>query len=157
MGNNLTSTMSCWPGMSASLPTRYPSLLGDRVFDDFFKSVRQELGSLTKQTTQGYPVADIYTNDDGATVLEFALAGFSREDLEIDVKPEKQTITVRAKGVKEDTLGGRRIARRAFEKVYVNYNNNLDLTAASATFENGLLSVTVPQRPEVKPVSIKIE
>jgi HSP20 family molecular chaperone IbpA len=44
-----------------------------------------------------------------------------------------------------------------FEKTYVNYDDNLDLTQASATFENGLLSVRVPQRPEVKPVSISIE
>jgi HSP20 family molecular chaperone IbpA len=101
-------------------------------------------------------VADIFTDDDGNTVMEFALAGFSKKDLQVDVKPEKQTITVAA-NVEGGDNSGRRIARRAFQKTFVNYDSNLDLASASASFENGLLRITVPQRPEVQPVTIKIK
>ena len=73
-----------------------PSLLGSRVFDDVFDSFFNDFPTLLKQTTQGYPVADIYRNENGDTILEFALAGFSKEELAIDIKPEKRSITVRA-------------------------------------------------------------
>ena len=131
-----------------------PSLLGSRVFDDVFDNFFNDFPTLLRQTTQGYPVADIYGNEDGDTVLEFALAGFSKENLSIDV----QSITVRADtNLEEGDDANRRIARRSFEKTYVNYDNNLDLSAISADFENGLLTIVVPRRPEAKPIAIKIK
>jgi HSP20 family molecular chaperone IbpA len=122
------------PVTSASY-SRFPSLLGRGVFDDFFDSFFQDFGSLQRRSTQGYPVADIFTDDDGNTVMEFALAA----------------------NVEGGDNSGRRIARRAFQKTFVNYDSNLDLASASAFFENGLLRITVPQRPEVQPVTIKIK
>jgi HSP20 family molecular chaperone IbpA len=87
--------------------------------------------------------------------MEFALAGFQKSDLTIEVKPEKRSITVSAQAEGENETG-RRIARRSFSKTYVNYDDNLDLSEAQAKFEDGLLTVTVPTRPEVKPLSIEI-
>ena len=135
-----------------------PSLLGSRVFDDVFDNFFNDFPTLLRQTTQGYPVADIYGNEDGDTGLEFALAGFSKENLSIDVQTEKRSITVRANtNLEEGDDSNRRIARRSFEKTYVNYDNNLDLSAISADFENGLLTIVVPRRPEAKPIAIKIK
>ena len=132
-----------------------PSLLGSRVFDDVFDNFFNDFPTLLRQTTQGYPVADIYGNENGDTVLEFALAGFSKANLSIDVKPENRSITVRANtDLDEGNDTNRRIARRSFEKTYVNY---LDMSAISANFENGLLTIVVPRRPEAKPISIKIK
>ena len=84
-----------------------PGLLGHKVINEMFDSFFSDFPSHLKQSTQGYPVADIYRDDDGSTRS--------------------------------------RIARRNFEKTYVNYDDNLDLTQASAQFENGLLSVRVPR------------
>jgi len=135
-----------------------PGLVGSRIFDNAFDSFFTDFPTLLKQTTQGYPVADIYRDDSGNTVMEFALAGFSKEELSIDVKPEKRSLTVRAVSDLDDAQEtSRRIARRSFEKTYVNYDNNLDLSAISAEFENGLLRVLVPIRPEVQPLSIEIK
>ena len=135
-----------------------PSLLGSRVFDDVFDSFFNDFPTLLKQTTQGYPVADIYRNENGDTILEFALAGFSKEELAIDIKPEKRSITVRAtSNIEESESINRRIARRSFEKTYVNYDNNLDLSAITADFKNGLLTIIVPARIESRPISIKIK
>jgi len=113
---------------------------------------------LMQRTTQGYPVADIYREDNGDTVMEFALAGFSKEDLSVEIKPEKKSIKVSAtQPVNERDESARRIARRGFTKKYVNYDNNLDLTAATAEFENGLLRLVIPTRPEAKPLTIEIK
>mgnify|MGYP003153642582 CR=1 FL=1 len=135
-----------------------PGLLGRAVFDDVLSNFWDNgaFSTMLAKSTQGYPVADIYRNGDGDTVMEFALAGFSRSELSIEVKPEKKSITVRASSDSEND-SNRRIARRSFEKTYVNYDNNLDLAASTAEFENGLLRVVVPTRPEAKPVTVKIK
>ena len=141
---------------TTALTTYRPSLLGRGVFDDIFDSML-DIPTLLNRTTQGYPVADMYREENGDTVLEFALAGFSKEDLSVEVKPEKNTITVSAAhSVDPDASASRRIARRSFSKTYVNYDNNLDLDSTSAQFENGLLRLVVPTRPEAKPLLVKI-
>jgi len=143
------------PGTISTSSYRYPSLMGRSVFDDFFDNFFQDFGALQRKTVQGYPVADIFANDDGSTVLEFALAGFEKDDLNIDVNSEKQSITVSS--IAETTgENGRRIARRSFSKTYVNYDNNLDLSASTAKYENGLLTITVPRREETPSLNIEI-
>ena len=138
-----------------TLTTYRPNLLGRGVFDDIFDSML-DFPQLMQRTTQGYPVADIYKNDDGTTTLEFALAGFDKNELAVEVKPEERTITVSAQS---DTTAQtqRRIARRSFKKTYVNYDNNLDLTAAKAEYENGLLTISLPTRPEAQAINVKID
>lgn len=136
---------------------RQPGLLGRSVIDDLFGDIfTTQFPTYLRQSTQGYPVADIFRDDSGNTVLEFALAGFSKEELDVNILPEKRSITISANSGTEAS-DSRRIARRSFSKTFVNYDNNLDLSNASATFENGLLTVRVPQRPEVQPVSIEIQ
>ena len=49
-----------------TLTTYRPNLLGRGVFDDIFDSML-DFPQLMQRTTQGYPVADIYKNDDGST------------------------------------------------------------------------------------------
>ena len=143
--------------MSTALTTYRPGLLGSRVFDDVFDNFFVDFPRHLKQSTQGYPVADIYRDDAGSTIMEFALAGFGKEELSIDIRPDKRSITVSTNSnIEEDNNGSRRIARRNFTKTYVNYDNNLDLAETQASFENGLLTVTVPPRAEVKPVSVTI-
>ncbi len=143
--------------MNTAITAYRPGLIGRSVFDDIFNSML-DFPALVNRTTQGYPVADMYRDDKGDTVLEFALAGFSKNDLVVEVKPEKNTITVSAnQSQDEDKSINRRIARRSFSKTYVNYDNNLDLNMTTAEFENGLLRLVLPQRPEAKSLTVKIK
>ena len=73
----------------------------------------------------------------------------------MEVKPEERTITVSAESTKP-SQNERRIANRAFKKTYVNYDNNLDLSSVSADYENGLLRLVVPTRPEAKSLTVQI-
>ncbi len=129
-----------------------PSLLGRTIFDELFGDFQ----SLARKSTSGYPVADIFSNEDGSTTLEFALAGFDKKDLSIEVQPEKSSLTVRAEAG-GDGESNRRIARRSFQKTFVNYDSNLDLSASTAEFHNGLLSVTIPRKAALQPVTIDID
>ena len=143
---------------TALIRTTRPSLLGRSVFDDFLgNAFFNEFPSYLRQSTSGYPVTDIFRNEDDATVIEFALAGFTREELTVDIQPEAGSITISAETDSNDAMNARRIARRSFKNTYVNYDQNLDLTNTSARFENGLLTVIVPQRPKTTPLSVEIE
>lgn len=142
--------------MTTTLTTYRPSLLGSNVFDNIFDNFFTDFPRHMNKSTSGYPVADIYRDNEGNTVMDFALAGFSKEDLTVDVQPEKRTITVSANDSSSEARNTRRIARRRFQKTYVNYDDNLDLSRADASFVNGLLTVTIPQRAEVKPLNIEI-
>jgi len=130
---------------------RRPGLLGRTVIDDIFGEIfTNDFSNYLRQSTQGYPVMDIYRDETGSTIMEFALAGFSREELSVDILPEKRCITVAANS-------NNQAARCPFQKTFVNYDNNLNLGDASAKFENGLLTIKVPQCPETKPISIDIK
>mgnify|MGYP005728468519 CR=1 FL=1 len=139
-----------------AITTYRPGLLGHKVINEVFDNFFNDFPTHLKASTQGYPVADIYRDDDGSTVLEFALAGFKKKELAIDIQPDKRSITITG-NANEENSKRQRIARRNFTRTYVNYDDNLDLSRAKACFENGLLTVRVPQRPEAKPVSINIE
>ncbi len=139
-----------------TLTTYRPSLLGRNVFDEIFDSML-DFPSLMQRTTSGYPVADIYREKDGNTVIEFALAGFKKEELTVEIKPETKSITVSAETDDNNRPGRHRVARRNFTKTYVNYDNNLDLSAAKASFENGLLRLVVPTRPAAQVFNVEIE
>ena len=128
------------------------------MFDDVFTGAFSDRDRTHKRNTQGYPVVDITKEPDGSVVLEFALAGWRKSDLDINVQPEKNTITV-CGAILEESGGSnpqRRIARRNFSKSYVDYDSNLDLAKTTAKFEDGLLTITVPQRPETKALTVEI-
>ena len=142
-----------------TLTTYRPTLLGRGVFDDIFDSML-DIPALMNRTTQGYPVADIYKDEDGTTVMEFALAGFQKENLHVDIIPEKGEIHISADShgdEDEKSFKSRRIARRAFNKTFVNYDRNLDLAAAEASYQNGLLRINLPTKPEAKSLNIEIK
>jgi HSP20 family molecular chaperone IbpA len=130
-----------------------PSLLGRSVFDDIFL-YRKDFNRLLKRTTEGYPVSDIYDDEHGCTVMEFALAGFTKDELSIEIKPEDRTITVSASS--KSNGDNRRIARRSFQKTYVNYDNHLDLARAEADYKDGLLTIILPTRESAEAIKVNI-
>jgi len=148
--------------MTTAITRVGPGLLGRNVFNTIFDSFVTDMPQHVRQSTQGYPVVDIFQNNEGSTVMEFALAGFSRSDISVETRPESRSITVSAELTNDTVIteGGtpssRRIARRSFTKTFVNYDDDLDLTNAEARFENGLLSIIICRRPETKPVKIKV-
>ena len=130
-----------------------PSLLGRSVWDDMFTKL--EPNNLVRRSTDGYPVTDLYLDDDGNSVIECALAGFNKDQLTIEVKEGRITINAEQGG--EDSETARRIARRSFTKSFVDHSNKLDLEKAKASCETGLLRITVPPVPEAQSTIIAIK
>ena len=95
----------------------------------------------------------MYVDDEGNSVIEMALAGYKKENIEI--KAENNNIIIESLGIEKKT--GSVLARRKFKKVFVNYDNRLDLSNIAATFQDGLLKLTIPLRQEAKSKTIVIQ
>ena len=138
--------------------THVPALLGNGAIDRLFEEFFQNPEPYVKQTTNGYPLTDIYKEEDGSQVIEMALAGFSKEDILVNTEANKITISADGSKIKGQLAENRRrIAKRAFKKSFVDYHNTLDFGNSNATFENGLLRIQIPLREEVKPRQITIK
>jgi HSP20 family protein len=85
---------------------------------------------------------------DENVVISIALPGFSKDNL--DIKVEEDMLTIASKEEKESYF-----TPKTFEKKY-KLSNKIDSEAISASFENGILSLTLPRKEEAKKKSLSI-
>lgn len=142
---------------------RRPSPLGelvslrqamDRLFEDSF--VRPRTFSLTGETTVGLPL-DIRNTAD-ALVVDAALPGIRPEDVEITV--EDGTLTIRAESSSERRSEEGEVLinelRHGSVSRAVALPSGLEPDKATATFEHGILHLSIPRAEAVKPRQIRI-
>ncbi|MFW5685917.1 MAG: Hsp20/alpha crystallin family protein, partial [Spirochaetota bacterium] len=89
---------------------------------------------------------------DGKTVEYRSLA-------EIDVRVEEHMLAVAsadASSRQGDQTDGRASRRPAFRRTFA-LPSDVDVKAVSAAYRDGILSVTLPKRPESRPRSIHVE
>ena len=105
------------------------------------------------------PPVDVYQNGDHEVVLKAELPDMTREDIDITV--DNGTLTIRGEKkfsgeVKEDAF--RRIERRygTFSRSF-SLPSTVDASKIAAEYKNGVLTVTLPFREEVKPRTINVE
>ena len=107
-------------------------------------------------SSAGYPPYNIESLEDNHYAITLAVAGFTRE--EIDINVEKGVLTVRGKKEKDDSRNYlyQGIAYRAFERKF-NLADYVEVKGAS--LENGLLTIDmVKEIPEaMKPRKIEIQ
>jgi molecular chaperone IbpA len=128
----------------------YRSAIG---FDRLFNMLDQATGFDNEST---YPPYNIERTGENAYRITLAVAGFTSEELKLEVK--EQTLTVsgeKAAEASDKTYLHRGIAARAFERRY-QLADHVDVTGAK--FENGLLHIDLVRNvPESKkPRSIAI-
>jgi HSP20 family molecular chaperone IbpA len=109
------------------------------------------------ENDRDFPPYDVYENEDGSMVLEFALAGYLSSQLSVENCGNKLEIS--AKKIEEEVKkikGTRRIARRSFKKIFTDTEGKFDLSQTEVEFCNGILSVKVPLKLQHSPNKIKI-
>jgi HSP20 family molecular chaperone IbpA len=114
-----------------------PLLLG---FDHFERT----LDRIAKAGAEGYPPYNIEQIGEDRLRIILAVAGFSLEDLEIQVENSQLTIKGRQQDDPDRVYLYRGIAARQFQRSFV-LAEGIEVT--SATLDNGLLSVDL-QRPK---------
>jgi HSP20 family protein len=127
------------------------------IFNDF-AGPNGELQNENLSTGYFVPPVDIY-EDAHQLVLKLDVPGISQEDLQINL--ENQTLTVKGerklvKDEKEENF--HRIERRygSFVRSFT-LPATMDTESAQATYENGVLSVTLQKKEAAKPKQVKIE
>jgi HSP20 family protein len=126
----------------------------DRLFEDSF--VRPRAWGFTSEGNGVIPL-DI-TNSADTLVVEAALPGVKPEDVDITVENGTLTISAESREEREETKGDTLISeiRRGSVSRSVALPSGLEADKASATFEHGVLRLSIPRAEAVKPRQIRI-
>ena len=122
----------------------------DRIFDHLNNYVSNNV------TSTGFPPYNIRKEGDFNYVIEMALAGFSKEDIEIEVADGTLTIrSTKENEENEDTIH-RGISYRKFNRKFTMAD---DIIVNEASLENGMLQINleriVPEEKKPRLVEVK--
>jgi HSP20 family protein len=123
----------------------------DRLFEDSFMRPRA-----AESAAAGIPLDVLMTPD--ALVVEAALPGVKPENVAISVLGDTLTISAQSTSEERREQGGylyQEVRRGSFSRA-VTLPSNVRPDAASATFENGMLRLSIPKAEEAKPREIRI-
>lgn len=133
--------------------------LFDRVFDQAFPAFRKELGPDFFQKGS-YPRVDVISEDD-AVIVEAAVPGMKRED--IDVEVHNGTLTIKGSSNQVEEHQGRHlrreIKRSSFSRSFT-IGDDLDAEGINGSLEDGILRVIIPrlkkakEEPEIRKIEI---
>ena len=121
---------------SSITPSDFDRALGitvgfDSMFDRLFGDIQRT------ETASGFPPYNIRKEEDEKYTIEMAVAGFSQEDLEVELK--EGVLTIRSKSEKEEKeYLHRGIARRAFSR---SFTLSDDIVVKGADLVNGMLTI----------------
>ena len=131
----------------------------DRLFEESFTRPFRMLGTV-RETTRVLPL-DVYETDENV-VVRAALPGAKPEDVEINVTGDALTIKgrIHSEAEKEEARKWNWICNEVW---YGEFVRTLTLPIpvqadkAEATFEDGILTLTLPKAEEIKPKQIKVK
>ena len=123
---------------SSVTPADFEKALGITVgFDSMFDRLFGNNHRL--ETASSFPPYNIRKDGEEKYTIEMAVAGFSQEDLEIELK--EGVLTVKSKSEKEEKeYLHRGIARRAFSR---NFTLSDDIVVKGADLVNGMLTIAL--------------
>tara|TARA_R100001509_G_scaffold98034_2_gene57184 strand:- start:1258 stop:1638 length:381 start_codon:yes stop_codon:yes gene_type:complete len=120
-------------------------------FDRFFDT----LDIVSNTDVKGFPHYNIKKVNEGEWEIDFALAGFSKDNIDINVKENKMTVKGEIESDNEEYLY-KGISTKKFFKTFslAEYTEPTE-----ATMENGVLKIKLKQElpEEKKPKTIKIK
>ena len=148
--NRKNSIRSVFDNMFA--PTsRIENMFEDLFNDDSFKPTRWAKKSSV------YPMNIVNVKKDGKIVaqrLEYALAGFKKNEIKISLKDDILTIEAEQQPEtnENETVEFNGIS---YKKMTLSYSlmGNADQDSITSKFENGLLSITIPVKKDEEPAA----
>ena len=122
----------------------------DRVFDTLNRYVDNNVQST------GFPPYNIRKEGEYNYVIEMALAGFGKDDIEIEVAESNLTIRSVKENSEDDSTVYRGISYRKFERKFTLAD---DIIVPGAKLENGMLTVelerVVPEEKKPRLIAVK--
>ena len=125
----------------------------DRLFDDAFTRPLN-----LREGDWAAPAIDMYQTDDDV-VVKAAIPGFKADEVQINVTGDVLTLRGETKHEEETKDKAWHIREQrwgSFERS-ITLPTDVKADKASADFENGILTVTLPKAEEVKPKTITVK
>ena len=91
-------------------------------------------------TRDNYPPHNVINGSDGRTILELALAGFSKEELSVETERNVLTISANKSSKEEKKYSHKGISHKNFTR---NWQLADDVEVESVEFKDGLLTITL--------------
>lgn len=126
-----------------------------RMFEDFFND--WAVRSMDNRRSEGWvPAVDVLEKD-GNLILMASLPGLSEKEIELKVEGQVLSIHGERKSLESEGYTYHQTESRsgAFNRSFT-LPETTDLENIKADYKNGVLTITVPQKPEVKPRTIKV-
>ncbi|MFB6318567.1 Hsp20/alpha crystallin family protein [Saccharicrinis sp. FJH54] len=128
-------------------------------FPDFFSDVMENMFNSNEMDTPAFtkPLCNVMEDKEGFSI-EFALPGFSKNDVTIDVDNNVLTVAGKKeenKKDKEQNYTRREFSYGEFKRSFT-LPETVDQDKIKATFSDGILNVEIPKKPELQPKSLKI-
>lgn len=129
----------------------FDSLLNDFIGGDFFMNQNGLYCG-----NKSLPAVNILENEDFYQI-EVAAAGLKKEDFRIEFENGKLTVSS-VKSEEEETkkYKQREFNYAGFSRTFVVPKQKVDEGKISAAYENGVLSILLPKREEVKPKPARV-
>lgn len=129
----------------------------DRVFDRFFPS-REENGESTSPQAVWRPRMDLIETDESYR-LHLDMPGMSKDELKISYQDNELVVSGERTSNRSDEDEEFVRVERSFGQFRRSFTlpRTVDADNISATYDNGVLTVTVPKTEKVKPRQIDIQ
>jgi HSP20 family protein len=129
----------------------------DRVFDRFFPS-REQTQESSSSRAVWRPQMDL-TETDESYRLHLDMPGMSKDELKISYQDNKLVVSGERKSTHTDEDEEFVRVERSFGQFRRSFTlpHTVDADNIDATYENGVLTVTVPKTEKVKPRQIEIQ
>ena len=135
-----------------------PFLTDNFGFDDVDKTFSDMLPLVSGSKSGFTPAVDMYEDKDNI-IIEAQLAGIDPNDISISI--ENDTLCIKGESEKKSEVDEKNYYRKEIRRgsFYrsVPLPTKVNGDKAKAVAEGGVLKITVPKSPEVKPKTIKIE
>ena len=123
-------------------------------FDTFNKTI-QDTFALAQKTAANYPPYNLKKVTDNRYVVEMAVAGFGKQDIEITLDDNKMVIKGNSSSDDEGTVLHKGIADRAFTRTFSLADN---IVIENAQYINGILKIwlnhIIPEANKPKKIEI---
>jgi HSP20 family molecular chaperone IbpA len=130
----------------------------DSVVEELLTDI-EAIDKVNKDYFWETPIAYDYLVEDTAIVYEVAMSGFTKDEIEIDIKIEdKSFISVKAEKPKTDRkVTSSQSIRKKFDFKLTFDSNKYDVEKTTATMKDGILYLSIPKREESIPKRVKIQ
>ena len=144
---NTSRALSLWENFNQLTPY---AVGFDRIFDNLSRYTADNVQST------GFPPYNIRKEGDYNYVIELALAGFGKKDIEVEVADGTLSVRSVKENSEDDSTVYRGISYRRFERKFTMAD---DIVVNGAKLENGMLTVdlerVVPEEKKPRLISVK--